>query len=639
MRRFGAILLLLGLLPACAHEPALGRKWVHGLDIRGNAHFSDGAIEEGLAIQQTGWWPFAAKHYFDLATLQLDLKRIQAFYNERGYFDARVLNHDEKDRGPSVDLRITVSEGTPTRITGLRVDGLDALPEKLRRKLLKPLPLKPGNIFVYRDYEASKNLLIAGLKQAGYAYAKVEGRVEVNRDQHAAAVDLKAAPGPQVRIGRIIVHGNGPIPADPITRRLTMRPGDTFSPRELELSESRVYDLGVFSSVRLSLAQPPQSPADVTIDVVPAAKLREVRLGGGLAIERVRQEVRLRGEWTIHNFLGGLRTLRLRTKPAYVVMPSITNIARQGPAAENDISLEQPDLFRWDVTLRAVVGYDLNIAEAYQYHGPRGQLGLERGFWRQRIFVGLGYNLQYLTFFNIVEAAFNPALTPLGVGFTNPYRLAFLDQSFALDLRDSRFDPHSGFYLGTRAEEGFTAIGSKFSYLKASPEARVYLPLGRRTTLAGRALFGWIYPRGAEDSPITRRFYLGGPASQRGFSFGRLSPQVYDPSQDRYVPVGGDGEVLFSGEVRLQLFRLKGSWLSIVPFFDAGDVTPKVSQLDLGNLHLASGADLVYQTPVGPVRAGLGVRLNRLSPEGPNGLPNPDPGQRYAFHITIGEAF
>jgi len=47
----------------------------------------------------------------------------------------------------------------------------------------------------------------------------------------------------------------------------------------------------------------------------------------------------------------------------------------------------------------------------------------------------------------------------------------------------------------------------------------------------------------------------------------------------------------------------------------------------------------LWQTPIGPLRAGVGMRLNRLSANGPNGLANPDPGQRFAFHITLGESF
>ena len=55
----------------------------------------------------------------------------------------------------------------------------------------------------------------------------------------------------------------------------------------------------------------------------------------------------------------------------------------------------------------------------------------------------------------------------------------------------------------------------------------------------------------------------------------------------------------------------------------------------------AAGVALEYLSPIGVVRAGAAVRLNRLSGTGTPGaaLENPDPGQRLAFHITVGEAF
>jgi outer membrane protein insertion porin family/translocation and assembly module TamA len=133
---------------------------------------------------------------------------------------------------------------------------------------------------------------------------------------------------------------------------------------------------------------------------------------------------------------------------------------------------------------------------------------------------------------------------------------------------------------------------------------------------------------------------LGGPATHRGFSYGRLAPQVADQN-GRLIPVGGDGEILLSGEARLELFRLSGHWLGVVAFFDAGDVTVNFDQVNLRNLHYATGADLDYQTAIGIVRMGVGFRLNRLSGVVvPNLAPeNPDPGQRWAVHFTFGEAF
>jgi outer membrane translocation and assembly module TamA len=62
-------------------------------------------------------------------------------------------------------------------------------------------------------------------------------------------------------------------------------------------------------------------------------------------------------------------------------------------------------------------------------------------------------------------------------------------------------------------------------------------------------------------------------------------------------------------------------------------VTLTPSGLDLGNLHWAVGGGLRLMTIVGPVRLDIGYRLNRT------GAMDPEPGTRYTYHLTIGEAF
>jgi outer membrane protein assembly factor BamA len=166
--------------------------------------------------------------------------------------------------------------------------------------------------------------------------------------------------------------------------------------------------------------------------------------------------------------------------------------------------------------------------------------------------------------------------------------------------------------------------------------------------------FGQIFTQGDLGSPITRRFYLGGPSSHRGFNYNRLSPQVpsglkgVDP-----IPIGGDQMLLAQLELRLNLFRLAGNWLAMAAFTDGGDVAAPScgtvecrqmignvpSSIDIANLHWAVGGGLRYKTVIGTVRLDVGVRVNRLSPFEPNGEPNPDPNQPVAVHISVGEAF
>ncbi|HEY7955001.1 MAG TPA: BamA/TamA family outer membrane protein, partial [Polyangia bacterium] len=209
-----------------------------------------------------------------------------------------------------------------------------------------------------------------------------------------------------------------------------------------------------------------------------------------------------------------------------------------------------------------------------------------------------------------------------------------------------------GFYASASLEEGGAYAGGAFQYEKLVPEVRGYVPLGSRVTLAARAQFGQIFSQGDLGSPVTRRFYLGGPSSHRGFNYGRLSRQV--PSGLPGVPpipIGGDQMLLLSGELRVELFKIAGYWLSLAAFVDGGDVSDpscntalcrsqyRRTNIDITDLHWATGGGLRYKTVIGTIRADLGVRLNRLTPFEPDGTPNPDPGQRFAFHLSVGEAF
>src|SRR5205807_1093868 len=69
-------------------------------------------------------------------------------------------------------------------------------------------------------------------------------------------------------------------------------------------------------------------------------------------------------------------------------------------------------------------------------------------------------------------------------GYTNPYRVAWLQQDFFLDLRDKPLAPHKGGYLGTTLEEGGIYTASAFTYEKVLPEMRLYVPMGSQVTLA-----------------------------------------------------------------------------------------------------------------------------------------------------------
>jgi translocation and assembly module TamA len=655
--------LLLGAIAGagCAGEKAEGRPWIHAVRVSGMHHASRRQLKNKLGVQASMWGPLAPKRYLDEEALPLERERVLAFYRGRGYFDAKVPRAEAVTRkdGKSVDVEITVEEGEPSRIAAVRLEGADELGPLAKRVRRMVGRLKPGEVFEHEQYVALKDRLDRVLHERGYAWAEIAGDVQVDRDAHRVEVALTLKPGPKARFGTVTVETPSRVGYIYIVRAADLREGAPFAASDLEAARARIYNTGAFSSVRLLYDHDPADPSRANVRIqVADGPLHELRLGGGFGIEGQRNDVHLLFGYTKRNFLGGLRTLQLRVLPAFVAIPAFWNPQRYGPAATTDATFTQPFLFGVrTLELKWLVGYDLGIDYAYQYHGPRTQLGVTWSLWRRRIQLGLSYNFQLALFFATDPQILNdPAQAGLLFGYTNPYRVGWWQQDATLDLRDHPLDPHEGFFTTTTLEEGGIYAGGAFQYEKIVPDVRGYVPMGRRVTLALRAQFGQIFTQGDLGSPITRRLYLGGPSSHRGFTYNRLSYQV--PSGNEGVPplpIGGDQMLLLQAELRVRIVRIAGNWFGAAAFVDAGDVTaprcqggacPGVPQgalnaISFTQLHTAVGGGLRYKTVIGTIRAEIGVRLNRLGDVDPASgkPPNPDPGSRLAFHISVGEAF
>ncbi|HEY2743809.1 MAG TPA: POTRA domain-containing protein, partial [Polyangia bacterium] len=590
MRRGAIAWLSLLLAGGCAAEKADGRPWIHSLKIDGVKHVKAKDLKSKIALENTSWIPLSPKHYLDPFEVDVDKKRIEAYYAAHGYFSAHVTSAEVKPikGGKAVDVRLVVDEGPATKIDQLTVDGLDPIgPEaqKLHRKLKLTLPR--GAIFDHEKYLEQKGIVETRLKNIGFAWADVKGEVDVDRDARSANVTYNVDPGPKARIGHVYIRGYNVIDPLLILEHADLREGKPFDPRLLDEVRGRIYNLGVFASVKVEYEHDPSDPdlADIII-TVHEGKFHELRLGAGIDFESTRYDAHLAGQYTKYNFLGGLRTLKLRLEPGWVFLVNPESIGAptggpsNGPSLKAEATFTQPDFLAPHYDLKWIVGYDVGIDYAYQYHGPRTTIGVTRPLWHNRVNLGLSYNFTFLMFFNTVPAFQNdPHAAAQLYGYTNPYRVAWLQQDASLDLRDKPLAPHKGAYLGTTIEEGGTYAGGSFTYEKVLPEIRLYMPGGKRVTLATRAEFGQMFDQGDDGSPITRRFFMGGPDSHRGFNYNRLSLQVPIgfPGAPN-LPIGGDQMLLLQGELRVNIVKLFGNWFGVTAFVDAGDVAaPRTS--------------------------------------------------------------
>lgn len=612
---------------ACASTPAVVQ--VRKVEITGNHAVSDGALTGGLAMH--GGRGLLLKDYVELDEVSLarDRERITAYYRAHGYFDAKVVKSEIKPSTKGmVDLVHQVVEGPATRITSVELVGI---PRELLDEATNRVAVARGAVYDQQRYLDTKERLRGFLIEQGHAHAKVAGSVVVASDANTARVRLVADAGPVVTFGPTQIEGLKRFPQATVRSRLAWEEGDTFDPKKIDLTKGRLYQLGYLSSVRVDI--PHEGSPDVAPVTVVAreAKRHELELGGGAALDNANTIVRPRVGFSQKGLIDPLLTFRADLRPGVIVRGQGDAGQLAGDAS---VSFERTDLVAPRLRGTLAAGGQVSELETYSSRAGSVRLGLDRPFFGDHLIVGVGGQMRWFDFTRIADVISPeeraridlPMMAEVG-GLDA--QLAILDQSIAVDLRDQAVDPHEGAYVELRAEEGEELEGSTRQYVKLTPEVRGYISPIRRLVFAGRLRYGSSV---GTSPPITQRFFSGGASNHRGFTYRRLSPMTAMADDDGdHIPIGGATLLETSGEVRLDVVKLYGSWLGVVGFVDAGDVVAEGRQPE--DLHVATGGGLRYDTIVGPVRFDVGYRLNRY------GEGEPDAGDRFAFHLSLGEAF
>jgi translocation and assembly module TamA len=640
-----ALLLSAGCLHArgTADAPA-----VVSLKLEGVKALDPDDLRERLATKASGTFAWDDVHTLDPDALLFDRRRLVAYYKERGYYGAEV---DEPEVTPAGEGRVRVvlrvREGAPVRVTRVETPGLEGAPEAVAAA--GKLPVQPGKIFTWADYDAGRAQLASALGSTGYASATVKPEAVVRAREGVAEITYRVEPGPRFRFGPITVGGAEAVPKGKIEARAErfVTPGEWFDERRLERAQARVFELGVFSGVRVARGEPDLQRGEVPIDVgVQEAPFRTIRAGPGIGLEPSKWQVLGQVQWTHRNWLGDLRRLTLDARGGYAWIPSPVAPIREGWVGTVSGEFTQPDvLFKDAVDLFAKLEVERSLEQAYASVSEKARFGIPfRPAPRWTIVPS--YNLEI---YKLSDFVGDPSQLPIENCQSALCVLSYLEQRVSFDLRDHPLVTTRGYFFSLSLQEGFPAGGYGYTYLKFIPEARGFWPVERGSVLAARARFGALVPiHEAGPAPVVALFTSGGPNSMRGYGSERLAPMVFQDGA--WVPIGGNGLLEGSLELRQSL----GGDLVGTVFLDAGNVsspsgnpTQYKDVLDLSKLQYALGVGVRYRTAVGPFRADLAFRLpNDLS----KGVPfeerfPPVPGDSghrepiVVLHIALGEAF
>ncbi len=491
--------------------------------------------------------------YFKKEIFKADLKRIKKFYRYSGFYWAKVFFDFKRDKrllaGPNsyrkfkrISLKIKVCEGPQVRVRKIYFQWL---PEKpANADLLKGLPLEEGGNFSTPRYEDYKLLLLQRLQREGYALAKIEGRVLIDREKLWADVYIRVTTGPICYFGDIRIKNLSPNPSvdKEIIRRLIryyIEKGDKFTTEVLAQVQAKLFALGLFRVVNfkpaLKEAEFVWKVSKITgktaekIEIPITLELREeqpqlLRFGLGAVLDGQRQQIEGNVTWSWLNFLGGLRELEFQFRGGWAFLPSFINPFDNGPEITALLDFRQP-LF---MDRKGEFGARI-LFRRLEEIGDNDFSTLTPTVWFARPLVS-GISLQVSMNLELSFGVENPITLR-----REDYILNFLEEQLVFDFRDNKISPSRGVYWNILSQQAF--LGT-FSYLKFYSDFRFYLPLPADIILSGKLVYGVMFSKRNEESknnpyllsevlrqsPISQRFFSGGAASVRGWTTKYLSP-------------------------------------------------------------------------------------------------------------------
>ncbi len=659
-----AVVLALGASGCVRGHGTAEEPLVDDVELRGVSAVDDDDLAAKLGTQDPVARPGIAgvlvkdRQRLDPDALATDRRRVEAYYRERGYYQARVEDVRVVPAGRGlVKVVFQVREGEPVHVSKVTVTGLDEAPEAQRR--IGDLPLKPGQVFTEGAYDAARGAILTGLLTTGWATAEVTQSALVLPESGSVEVSYAVRPGPRYRFGDIFIPGSSGVPRQQIREQATgaIRPGDWWDESKLADAQARVFGLAVFGGVRVFRGTPDAATGRIPVFVaVREAPFRTLRAGPGLGFQATRWEAHAIGGWQHRNFLGDLRRIGADLRVGYAWVPNPLSPVKDGFVGLLAGEFQQPGALTRYVDTSARLELERGVLEAYDFYAERLKLGLPLRIAPRWTLVP-SYNLEVYQLSNY-GVDFTPGGPEAGPGPTlencegSVCLLTYLEQRIQWDGRDDTVNTRRGYYVALSVQEAFHVATYGYRYLRLVPELRAFYPLGRRTVVALRARVGALIPlREQGEPPIVARFMAGGPLSMRGYYTNRLSQMVRQRGE--WVPVGGNGLADGSLELRFDLQRNVGAAL----FVDGGAVsdasarpTAYQTALDPTRIQWAAGIGLRYRTPFGPLRLDVAARLpETFQGEVPerfppvpytfwaDGTPHREP--ILAVHLSLGEAF
>ncbi|WP_420005374.1 autotransporter assembly complex protein TamA [Arenibacterium sp. LLYu02] len=432
--------------------------------------------------------------------------------------------------------------------------------------------------------------------QAGHPKVELASQnITADAVKNRLDAELRIAPGPKLRLGRMIVQGESDVRRNAIQQIAGFGTGQVYSPDLVSKAATRLRRTGAFTSVALRQAEVPNP--DGTLDFIAEVEdMPKRRFTFGVEVSSS-EAVELSSTWIHRNLFGGAERLQIDL--------ALSGLGTSNTDGTISARLDRPAALGTDRTLFYLGSLEKLDEEHYTASSVTAAVGMKRVI-SDVSFVEASLGLRWVQ-----------ADDAYGTGREFKYVAARIRGE--KDKRNVKTDPSAGYYLEGEIVPFFGLDGGDPG-VQMNLDARGYKALGAtgRVVLAGRVQLGSLVGPAASNVSPTLLYFSGGAGSVRGQEFQSLGVDVGGRT------AGGRSYLALSGEVRGKLTDT----ISLVGFYDAGFIDNNSFISGDSEYHAGAGIGLRYNvTGIGPIRLDLAMPVAGDTTDG------------LQFYIGIGQAF
>jgi outer membrane protein insertion porin family len=574
------------------------------VEIKGNKNFLDTKkLRSYLQIEPAS--AFDSHGRYSETLLKDDVSTLEGLYRSSGFREVKIQTRVDDNYHGAVNklaVHIYIEEGVRTLVGELHVLGS----EKVSASQLPELSTQPGEPYSEQDLANDRERILSYYFDHGFPNASLEITTKPSSGQpNHEDVTYTIQEGELFTVNRVMVAGTEHTRDHVIQRELQVHEKQPLSQQDLLNTQTRLYDLGIFSQVDTAVQNPDGTDPQKNVLVqVQEAKRYTFTYGVGLEFETglpagstepqgdAGVSPRVEFDVTRLNVGGRDQTLTFQSH--------VGRLQQRGL-----ISYAVPKVFNNDkFKLIYTIFYDNSLDVAtFTSQRLEGKIDLREQFGNTGVEPGTRQGPNSLTYrwdFRLVKAShFAEGFSPGEIAILSlPARVGGPGFTFIHDKRDNPLESTKGSYFTLDAFVSSSYFGSEADFGRMLGQHSTYYAFGgkgkaghqfvfaRSTSIGVQQPFRGtkILPPGScplnaageptctdiTTIPLPEQFFAGGGNSHRGFGLNQAGPR--DP--DSGFPVGGTALFVNNSELRLPPLTLPylGEGFGFAIFHDMGNV-------------------------------------------------------------------